>query len=431
MNFRSLLLAGALLSAAGANAQTWVSDSITQGPAYATDVWYSMANGTVNSASNKMWSMAFATAPQMSLGSVAVWINPNDTVTLWSISVPGADFDAATFADTTGKVRRWNGPTSWADGAFNSNSAGFPSYGWGTYDADVTHQVYGDSLYMMQVNTQFYKVFIKDFISDIDGNGTDTSHWTFRIAQMDGTGDTTIRINMADYGKKNFAYYDAPSRTMMSRDPDSSTWDVLFTRYTDSLNTGGGFGPTTTAGALLNHRVKAAQVDNISPDTVMYNNYAYESTLNVIGWDWRTADQTGNFTTDTNRTYFIKARDGAYWQMVITRFTGTSNSKTVFKKRKVAMTGVANVASSVQRFLVSPVPANNNINLVLEAANGAGQGQVAITDMSGRVVYQAGIRVGAGMNAYGIQTGNLPAGNYILTARGEGFAVSQQVVIAR
>lgn len=430
MKFSSLLFVALLLSAT-AGAQAWVNDSVTMGPGYANDIWYSMENGGTPPATNKNWTLAFQTTVQGPYGNVSVWANhAQDTVSVWSLHKEAAgNFGLLSLVDTAGKTRLFNSPTSWNYGAFNRNAdtANQFDYGWGFYDQLDNHNVNGDSLYLMQAGTSLFQVWIEQYKT----LPTDSSTWKFRIARLDGSEDTTIYINRAFFANKNFAYYEARNRVVLDREPASNTWDIVFTRYTDSLDLGGGIGSNTTTGPLLNHGVTAARVLAVNPDTVSYAPYPYSNALNAIGWDWKTAPMgPGAWTVDSNRTYFIKTVSGDYYQLVFTSFTGSANSKTVFKKRKVAAAAVRNINSAVSRFLVSPIPAGNEVSVMLDAAKALPGARLTLTDVAGSTVFAGSVSVGRGMNAYSINTAQLPAGTYVLSVRGDGIALSRKVVVA-
>jgi len=53
----------------------------------------------------------------------------------------------------------YNSPENWEDGAFNRNATGHPDYGWGVYNT-VTHNVTGDSIYVIKVGNELKKLWI-------------------------------------------------------------------------------------------------------------------------------------------------------------------------------------------------------------------------------------------------------------------------------
>src|SRR5215218_5184525 len=72
---RILLFIGALGLTLQANAQAWVEDSVTMGPGYANDVFYSMKNGSQKVESNMNWHLAFQMTPPGPYGNVSILAN--------------------------------------------------------------------------------------------------------------------------------------------------------------------------------------------------------------------------------------------------------------------------------------------------------------------------------------------------------------------
>ena len=107
------MLAVSLSSAAVAQS-TSTFDTLSMGPSYINDIYYSLENGTVGTSPRNTWDLAFYT-PRFSAGII---INEGYGVTLYSY--PNGDTSAWATLDTVG-MTSWkainNSPTIWEDGA--------------------------------------------------------------------------------------------------------------------------------------------------------------------------------------------------------------------------------------------------------------------------------------------------------------------------
>ncbi len=441
MKLRSLLAVAALATSFGASAQTWVSDSVTMGAGYANDVWYSMKNGQQKTNANGNWHLAFQMTPQGPYGNVSIFANHATTpasTKVYSLHMQAsAKFASLTAADTAGKTgtQLYNADSSWNYGAFNQMPSNTPfDYSWGVYDLN-SHYVNGDSLYLIKTDTgtsaTTYKVWIKQYVS----TPSDSVKWIFRIAQWDNTGDTTVTLHQKDYPNRLFAYYDAKSRTASDREPARNAWDVLFSRYISMIPTG----PTTVAaypvtGVMSNFGVNVAVAHNVNADTTHYQNYAFSNNMTAIGSDWKTFNMTTfTYDVDTARTYFVKSSNtNEYWQIQFTRFASASG-KSVFRKRLVATipTAINNVVNnSISNYYASPNPANNQVTLMVDTRDAAENTTLALVDMSGRVVMQQPVSINRGVNAFTVNTANIPTGMYLLALKGSNLMLTQKISIA-
>ena len=115
----ALLLSSFMLSGQGIP----VRDSLSMGPSYANDIFYSFKNGEVSSVERNTWDIAFFT-PRFSAGII---INEGVGVELYTY--PNGDTSSWTNIDTSG-MASWkllnNDPNYWEEGAFNMNALGHP-----------------------------------------------------------------------------------------------------------------------------------------------------------------------------------------------------------------------------------------------------------------------------------------------------------------
>lgn len=423
MKLRSLLLLPAFAAVSlQADAQPWVNDSVYTGGSYAKDVYYSFKNDSIKAEDNNNWHIAFEMIPQMQNGSVGVLANHvRGGVNVFSLPFRASTkFGALTAADTATKTPLINPDSTWHYGAFNINGVATNplDYGWGKYSM-TTHHVEGDSLYLVYVGANPYQFTIKHYHS----HPIDSIYYEFRIAKFDGSEDTTIKVyrKYDGFENRNFAYYNATTRSFSNREPVDSTWDVVFTRYLEYISAGGPtLVPYPVPGVLSNVGVEVAEVDGVDPDTAKYDNpnYTYSDHIHTIGSNWKAFDNTTfQYSFDTNRTYFVKTdKTKEYYQVVFTGFGGSANGKYVFSKRKVAdyPVSVNEVAKAVAATAIVPNPASNSADLMIDANQAIDNAQLFVTDMSGRVVYRTAVNVKAGMNGFRINTSDLATGLYLV-----------------
>lgn len=440
MKLKPLLFAFAIGGAIQSNAQTWVNDSVSTKPGYIEDVYYSMKNRIADTGSNTNWHMAFQMTPQ-SGPSASASILANHVmgkVTVYSLHMQASThFTTLAAADTVGKTssaqQLLNSATTWNDGAFNKNrdiSNPF-DFGWGKYD-QTTHNLSGDSLYLVKVNNVPYKVWFKEYVS----TPLSAIEWTFRIAKFDGTEDTTVVVPRQaggyDFSHNLFGYYDITNKTILNREPYANSWDILFTRYIDTASQGPIFMNSPVAGVFSNSNVSVAEVHNVNPDSAYYQNYTYSSDLNAIGYDWKHFNQTTMQYNVDSTVFFVKSGNtNEYYQLQFTGFGSSATGKYYFRKRLVGTvnTAVNNVtANTVTAFALVPNPAQNEASIMVDAQETA-QAQLVITDITGKLVQRSTVSIQKGMNGYRINTGAMPNGTYLVTITNGSWKIAEKLSV--
>ena len=115
-----------------------------------------------------------------------------------------------------------NSPTAWEEGAFNISvdQSNINDLSWGVYNPS-NHNVYGDSLYIIQLADNTYKQLYVDQLVNSD--------FTFHMADIDGNNTQTVTINKTGFSGKNFGYYsiyfDGIDHNI---EPLASDWDLVF-----------------------------------------------------------------------------------------------------------------------------------------------------------------------------------------------------------
>lgn len=447
MKLKYTLAVAALALGTAAQAQTWIADTADMTSGYAKNVYYSLQNGTVKTEDANDWHIAIR-ANIMSVGIFANHaVNNVKVYPLTGLSA-ASKFGTNLVTDTVGVAVEanalYNSLETWEAGAFNRNAD--PSnqfdYGWGTYDIS-THHITGDKLYLVTMPGAAYQVWIKE-----DAAALSNAHWTFKIANIDGTNAVTKDFDInPTYSGKLFAYYNFTTNAFVNRDPAADTWDFMFTKYTESVSMGPGapvMYPVT--GILSNENRGVYKLQDVAAlnatwdSATMYNHF--DSAINMIGRDWKTSTfANGVYTLDT-ASYFMQVPNGDVWQFEFTHASlGTTGNSVLpgrvgLRKRKVyvkpvpPVTGVSEVNAFVNKVLVVPNPAvGGTTNLLVDAKKELQNAQITIADLSGRVVLKVNKNINAGFQQLRLDVSKYPAGIYMINLSGAGFSTTQKLVV--
>lgn len=310
------------------------NQSLSYGAAYANDVYYSLKNGVISTVPRATWDLAFSVYSMSS----SIIINESTGVLLKAF--PNSWTWAST-TDTTGFVN-WtslrNSDTSWETGAFNANATGYPNYGWGIYNP-VSHNIEnaeGGKLYIIKfADKSCKKVWIETKLSSLQ-------KYSFRFANLDGSNEHVISSLDLSASKANFVYYSLQNNTRLDREPDTKTWDLLFTRWEDIDNAT----PYMVAGVLQNYiakggapgaiqdlGVKAIDFTTTDPSTISYTDGQFSTNINTIGWKWKTFNN--GWSVPTNKYYIVKDKAGRIYQIQFLTFGGSGTGNFSFNIKQL------------------------------------------------------------------------------------------------
>ncbi len=435
LTFLSLALLGTTASAQTSN---WQTDSVTMGAGYSQDVYYNMGGSTVATPDNNNWTLAFQLIPQSGPSSnVAIFANHvGGKVDVYSLHYSAATkFANLTAADTAGLISNplYNSNTTWSTGALNRNNnpADLFDFSWGAYN-QATHNVEGDSLYLLKTPTATYKLWVQEYRSA----PVDSIRYTFRIAAFDGSGDTTISLYRKDgFTNSIFGYYDAPTRKVLSHEPGRNAWDIVFNRYKELATRGTITQYSPVTGVFQNIGVRVAKVRSVNRDSANYIGQNYNSEINTIGSDWKYQTSIASpLIIDSSLTYFVRSENNkAYYQLSFTSFGGSATGKATFKKRMLSSTlAVGAVANSngPTAFILVPNPARNaNVEMMVDARTSE-TAKMLVTDAMGRTITMNVVDLQAGMNGLRLALPQLATGTYFVTLVGSNWKQTQQLLIA-
>ena len=291
------------------------SETVSLGAGYSNDIFYRLSDGLITSVPRSNWDIAFSVSPR----EAAILTNGASGVTLKVCPTP-ANWTWTTTIDTIGYGNRstlYNSDTTWLEGAFNMNATGHPNYGWGKYN-EITHNLAGVSLYIIKTrNGSYKKIWIESKLS-VD------QKYTFRYADINGTNERIVTVQCA--GKnKNFIYYSIDTNAEVDREPETSMWDIVFTKWIDkSINY-----PVT--GVLQNIGIGALKSTDIDPTSKEMTSSGYLSKISTIGADWKTINMTTyKYSIDETYVFLVKDLNKQIYRIKFKTFEGSSTGNLSF-----------------------------------------------------------------------------------------------------
>lgn len=349
------------------------SVTVSVGPGYGNDVYYSLETGTVKTVDRSNWDIAFKTHAF----SASIIANHAAGVELYTY--PKGDTSTWSTLDTSGMIwnAMYNSIESWDEGAFMQNEQGHPDYGWGEYNMG-NHHIVGDSLYVIKtVAGDYMKLWIEQ-------KNAVTNIWNFKYAKLDGSNTQNITLDAGNYDTKTFVYYSLDSNLVQDREPAADTWDLLFTKYYDYTI------PYSVTGVLAHEDVMLEEVSQSGLDQTTFNTYTeanFTSDIHTIGSDWKEYSFTaGGWALSDSTVFFIKTYndndDSIYYKLYFTAFGGSTTGDYTFMQEMLLHTDIENnlTANAVE---VYPNPSSNEVMVLYTTAE---KSQIRVTDVQGKII---------------------------------------------
>jgi len=387
-------------------------DTMSMSPLYANDIFYSMSEGEIANIPRAGWDIAFFT-PAFSAGII---INEGSGVELYSY--PNGDTSSWAHVDTAG-LSTWtplyNSPEYWEDGAFNVGALGHPDYGWGIYNM-VTHSVIGDSLYIINTESGYKKLWIVNKISV-----ENTYH--IRYANLDGSDEMTSSIDVNPYTDKNFIYYSLGTHEKIDREP-ALEWDLLFTKYIDfTEDMSGNMSEYLVTGATSNVDHFANKFTEVGVDFDDWASKSMDSLKNTVGYDWKSFNMsTFSWEVDDSTAFFVKDSEGDVYKLIFTYWAGMGSGDFALNKEVVSASAIGDITKNEDVISLYPNPASQILNIHMKDSQF--DGRLIISDISGRLVYQSEIN-----DAQVIDLSSFTRGLYFVTISNQNFKESQKLII--
>ncbi len=405
---------------AAAIAQNIITDTVTTGPQYQNQIWYSLESGNKTSTDKFAWDIAFR-----SFGvSASIIINDGGDVQLWKY--PNGGISEWNTVDTAGMnawTESFNSEKDWEEGAFNQFAVGSLNYGWGEYD-QVTHDVTGNAIFIIKLaDGNFKKIIIESLLND----GT----FNFKYANLDGTQEQSISLLKSNYADKNYVYYSLSTDQILDLEPNRTEWDLLFTQYTDVVTMGPEPMPYKVAGVLTGLQAKSIQADEVDQDSYKdYENHTFESDKNIIGYDWKSFDMnTSTYLIEDSIVYFINSGDHI-WKVVFTDFGGSANGEFMFTKELLKTTSIHTPNETLASLTLYPNPVvNADLNIAYHLSASVQDVTISIFDNLGRVQFQEKAGINTGMNVKTVNTQSWAKGMYVLIMDINGQKITKKITV--
>lgn len=300
---------------------------ISMGSGYLNNIFYNLSTGDSEAVVSNNWDIAFFTDIMSSTivtndgSGVKLYTWPNGDINAWdqTLSIDNLNLDDYLY----------NSDTTWELGAFEKNALGHPDYGWGTYSMN-THNLTGDSIYIIQLVDDSYKKLI------IEQKASSDNAYYFKYADLDGGNEQEVVIDLNEYANKNFGYYSLVNGTEVDREPATSSWDLLFTTYVAEIPSGGGnFTPYIVSGVLSNTGVSVEEIAGNPQNVSLADTTGFSETISIIGSDWKDFNMsTFQYELAPDVSYFVKAKTGGIYHIQFTDFEGsaTGNIRMLIEK---------------------------------------------------------------------------------------------------
>ena len=403
----------------GLTAQTPVLDSVEMGNGYANEVYYILEDGTKSPQAYADWHIGFSTAAQ----SATIFSNAkNTTVRLWPNGT-NADFD--TNIDIT-DIASWpaliNDSVSFENGSYNSHSLGMTfnmgvpvsiDAGWGVYSFS-DHVLRGDSLYLVTIGTDVYKV---DFIKK------ETGSITLRYATVDNTtGGTEITIQAATYSK-NFIFFNLVDGEI--KDRELAGWDLWAIQYHDWYN--GAAANQVVTGILTNPKWEVAKVNVGAGNQASHTDFSagnFTDKKNELGQAYKHMNAQYQWVVTNSDVYYLRNDAGDVWKWYPTKFVGAGAGKTVFYKQKVATAGLTE--EGTQFVEIFPNPAKDQLTIAFDSKGSSAD--IIVRNQMGQIVAFESLNTSIGITQQKLDISALANGVYYVEINQNGFATVKNVV---
>jgi len=398
------------------------ADSVILGSGNQNMVFYNLQNGTKTTSSNTDWHLAFSVRnqvfPNNTLQSTTVRSNSGNGLAVYEIPSFTADSFAVS-VDTTG-IGTWNrvydSDSLLDEGAFNhgKNIAVF-NYGWGVYESAPTYNVVGKKVYLLILPSgEMKKLLIEAVVRD--------TAWVFKYADLNNANLQTQTIVKKDYVGKNFVYFNLLTNQVIDKEPLSSQWDLLFTKYAafDAFP-GAVYG---VVGVLTNKGRTVYERANEPVTNSDYSLATFSPLMNTIGWDWKQFDnQIFAYTITDSLTYFVQTNNGVH-KIYFTFFGGSSTGKIVFNTESFGVTGIEEATAQIKT-AVYPNPSRGLIQV--SASQETEIENIAVYNVSGA---QVSFSKNAAQNAT-IDLNHLENGLYFLQISTKSGIQTQKLLLQR
>ncbi|HOX76863.1 MAG TPA: HmuY family protein [Bacteroidales bacterium] len=286
---------------------------------YRYQSWFDLGTGeVVRTGLKKSWDLSFDASPQGWL----ILLNSSN----FMLAARSGMADIAVPLDTAG--------LDWRFDASSGNPDSLSFSGWVNFSEGDSVKIYSNEVFVIDRgydeagNLRGMRKVVFEEVSD--------SIYRFRFAHLDGTGVTEMVIRKDSEVNYVCFTFDEGGR-QIDIEPESQSWDLLFSQYTTLLYTNEGDPyPYLLTGVLSNPAgVEVAQdtVFNFGDiDFDVAQGLLYSKALDEIGYDWK--DVVGDVSSGSvtyviieGLNYIVRDPEGYYYKLRFTGFYNNSGEK--------------------------------------------------------------------------------------------------------
>lgn len=297
--------------------------SLSLGAGYVNQVFYKLGTDSITTISASDWDVMFGRTSTRDY-----YVRVNDATTkvyqvfnTYSSRITTEQWDSITLNNAVDSKLLYNSDTIWNQGAFMQakDPSSSPYYfSWGYYNMS-DHHLYGCVIFVLKYvvgsTTIYRKLLIDDYYA---GFTIKYATWNAETSSWGETTTTTISNTTGD--GKSYNYYSFATNSVVASIPDDDDWDMVFTKYITPIPAGTDTVMYSVTGVLQKTGVTAVK----SSDGSVPSSSEYSSTINTIGYDWKTYDPTAAKYTVGSNSYFIKSTDGITYKLWFTSFSNTT-----------------------------------------------------------------------------------------------------------
>jgi hypothetical protein len=407
------------------SAQTQSFLEISTGPGYQSQQFIRLKDDAKVSVKLTEWDIAFTSFGQQDAG---VHFNEASGSSMGQ-SLPemevydtkSTDFAKLFVVDSIKANRLYNDEKSWSYGAFNSTRvASSPfDFGWGKY-APATNSVVGEKVFVIKLKNGTFKKFM---IVSYGAAG-----YTFKYADLDGSNEVT-KVLQKTPGAQNLLFFSFAKNDVVSV-AMSGGYDLIYTRYTSLAQDPNSplVAQYNVTGVLSGPAALTARIESQSPESELPTGTTnYTKQADVIGYDWKSFNNT--WSINEKLVFFLKSPvDQHIYKLRFIDFEGASTGNATIEK-----TDLGTVSSTDNELSVAlgiyPNPAQDDINVIIDAATVHGQGTMSIIDVNGKLMSAQNINIMSGLNAYSQNVSQLSSGIFTIQIVGQnGLMVNKKFV---
>ncbi len=145
----------------------------------------------------------------------------------------------------------------------------------------------------------------------------DEIEYEIRVSDLNGKNDRNIIVKRNP--NLNYVCISLKNDEVFDFEPQSETWDLLFTKYTFSFYEPE-YIPYSVTGVLINPKYVVAAVDTVHSyseiTSDLIDSYQFSNKMDIIGYDWKKVDiETSVYTIYPNINYIIRDIKGFYYKL--------------------------------------------------------------------------------------------------------------------